>query len=443
MPSFNFLGIPGASAGTSNSTYLVDQLQIMENRLSADGSLSPGDYQLLSGMAQKALLTPGLTADQRSALQVKVSGYQSAASKAQISQNSDITGLNDAHTDDLNTATMLAGNNPTQFLQANADSLAQKLSSLKDSVDNATQAGDQTTVSTLTNEYLQTLSDYNDATNALQDAQTYQTNPNQQPNTDYAAYLTTNSKGEITGVQIGRQGSVTGYTPVKALYGGLPIYGKLNSTTNNTKTFKLGNQTYTGSATASAISFNSDGTLNTSAASLLTAPNQGNNYIDMDQNTTAPQGYVPDNGWAQGATSSTFYQNNGGGKYTKYINADPTKLNIPPGGYISLPSSLEQALSPAVGTTTDMSAPMPTVPSASSTPTTTSPIAPVDNYPTTPATQSPQGPAGVGSQAAQQSIARTQAAMPSSPTSIAGIASQAIGKAGSFLQGLFGNKSTP
>jgi hypothetical protein len=439
MASYNFLGMPGASSASSNSNYLLDQLDIKENQLGSDGYLSPGDYQLLTSMAQKAYSSPGLTPDQRSSLLVKISGYQKAAATTQLTQNSNISDLNDDVSDTLAQATMLQGSNPAAFIKTNVDVLAAKLSQLKDAIDTADSAGQDS--SALTNEYLSSLSQYNDMTNALQDVNSYTANPTGVPQTDYAAYITTNSKGEITDVKIGQQGSITGYNEVKALYGGLPIYGKANTAVNGTKTFKLGNNTYSGSATTAI----DPTTLQPMPAGVLTIPNQGSTYIDMDPKTTSPQGYIPDNGWAQGSTSSTFYQNNGGGKYTKYVNASQKALNIPDGGYITLPSALEQSLAPAVGTTTDLSAPI-TPPVAISpvpnigTPTSTTPTS---STPTPPAGSGPAsfgGPTGNGSTApAPSATSRTNAPTKSSPTGIAGIAQNALGAATGFLGKLFGS----
>lgn len=430
MGSYNFIGIPGASSGSSQQyNYLSSQIDIKENQLSSDGKLSPGDYDLLIKMARSAYSTAGLSPDQRSQIAVKISGYQKNKSTGVISDNSNISNLNDEVKNDLAKATMLRGNDPTGFLQAKSDLLSAKLGQLKDSIDTADTAGSDS--SSLVNEFSATLSDYNDVSNALQDVKTYQASPTGQPSSDFAAYLTTNSKGEITDVQVGRQGSITGYSQIKALYGGLPIFGKVNSDLNNTKTFKLGNKIYT------APSIYMDETGAQTSPPLIDKTQQeslGNNftkalrsapYTDLDPNTTKPQGFIPDNGWAQGNTSSTFYQNNGGGKYTKYINADQKKLNIPDGGFIKIPKEMEDSIVPSVGTTTDLSAPMviPSTPAAA--PTTTS------STPPTPAAPSPTG-----------AVSRTQAPVDRSPKGILQYGVEAAQKAGSFLGSLFGKGSS-
>lgn len=435
MASFNFIGVPGAQSAAADYSYLLDQLDIKENQLSSDGNLSPGDYKLLTSMAQSAYSHPGLTPSQRSQILVKISGYQKAASTQQISQNANTTDLNGQIQDTMAQATMLRGNDPAGFLKAKADTLSSALSQLKDAIDTADEAGSDS--SALTNQYLSTLSDYNDTTSALQDVQTYQTNPTGKPDSDFAAYITTNSKGEITDVQVGKQGAISGYSEVKALYGGLPIYGKLNSKVNGQNTFKLGSQTFTApdfsfpdpnnpgavksNPLVSTDQQQSQGGYTTAAAS--------DSYVDMDPKTTQPQGFIPDQGWAQGAVSSTFYQNNGGGKYTKYVNASQKALNIPDGGFISIPNSMEQSISPAVGTTTDLSAPINApLPQAMAPNTSTS----------TPATAGVPSSQGAPTSATPPQTSRTQAPVSRSPGFIGGIAGNAINKAGGFLSNLFG-----
>lgn len=429
MASFNFIGVPGGSSGSGSPYSLLStQLQIKENQLSADGNLSPGDYDLLTQMARQAYANPGLSAAERNQLAVKISGYQSSKSSSSQSNSSDVTRLNAGLKDDMATATMLRGNDPAAFIKSNADALSAKLGQLKDAIDTADAAGNDSSV--LTNEFASTLSQYNDMTNALQDVNNYSAAaPGGTPTSNYAAYITTNPKGEITDVQIGRVGSITGYSQVKAVYGGLPIYGKDNTNQNGTKTFKLGNQTFSGSS-AAAID---PTTLLPTAAGILTAPNQGDAYLPMDP-STQPQGFIPDQGWAQGVSTSTFYHNDGGGKYTKYVNASQKGLQIPDGGYISLPSSMESSIAPAVGTTTDVSVPLAGPVPAAQQPGTT--VTPGFNPPT------PTGGPTTSQQPPTPSVSRTQAPVTRSPGAVGGIAGAALNSAGTFLSNLFGKGSS-
>lgn len=442
MPSFNFSQFGGISSGASAASALMSQLQIKENQLASDGNLSPGDYDLLTSMAQKAANSPGLTAAERQELVVKVSGYQKAKSTSAISDKSNTTELNNNYADTMNTATMLRGNDPVEFAKAQTDSLAAKLSQLKDAIDMADSSGDTATSASLTNEWNSTLNSYNDSSAALQDITNYQQNPTGAPDSDYGAYITTNSKGEITGVQIARQGSVSGYTEVKALYGGLPIYGKVNSKTQGNDVFKLGNKTYT------APSFYYDSSNPNAKAILVDQSAQKGNYsnganapyVDMDSNTTSPQGYIPDGGWAQGATSSTWYQNEGGGKYTKYLGASAKGLQVPDGGYITLPNSMEQNITPAVAKTIDFNAQSPITPNLSS----ENPAVPA-TQPTSTAQQSstaPQSTPPTTQSTPTSSVARTQAPVTRSPSTIGGLAQSAYNGATSFLGGLFGKGSS-
>lgn len=403
---------------------LVDQLDILESTLAADGKLSPGDYTLLTQKAQQLYGHPGLSPAQRSNIEVKISSYKSSSSKTSLKDSQDISQLNNEVQDDGRKASMLFGNNPAKFLETQAAIQSAKVRQLADSINSLDQSGSDS--SAHVNEYNDALTTYQDTLQALEYVQGHAAGA--APTSDYSAFITTNNDGEIVGVKIGREGSQAGYLETNGLYGGLKIYGKLNHKENGKNVFMLGNQRYSGT---DVVVPGPDGTMKTSTlvnesmqkgkAGVFTTAVAG--YSDMNPETTRTQSAIRSGGYAQGS-KGFIYKKNEDGTYTKYVNATPEKLQISDNQIIKLPNSMEQSILGSVTSTIDSAMPAPTLPVPPTlTPTTNAPVAPTSTSPgmsRLPAGSPPPQPTD------------------RSPQSSQGLASRVIGGAKSFLAGLFG-----
>lgn len=401
--------------------YLVDQLDIMESQLQSDGKLSPGDYDLLSKRAQQIYAYPGLTPAQRSNIEVKIASYGSKKSRDVIHDQNDIARLNRELEDDARKSSMLLGNNPTAYLQAQVALQDARVSRLADAIDNLDGSGDDS--SAAINEYNTALQDYQDALEALDVAQKHQLGG--APKSGFAAYITTNNSGEITDVKIKREGTQSGYLETNGLYGGMKIYGKLNRKENGQNLFVLGNDTYRGN---DFISLGSDGSMR-SAPLLSSRTTQGKNfgavqfaksYVDMDAATTKTQSAIRAGGWVEGS-DGFLYQKGTDGKYTKYVNVSKDQLNVRDSDIIKVPRSMEQSIVPMVTKTID-SAPAPKLPQPTTADMSMGPAA-------APAEQKPRLP-GLGGGPVQPT--------PTAGSRIKDIAAGAMKSAGSYLGKLFG-----
>ena len=401
---------------------LVDQLDILESTLAADGKLSPGDYTLLTQKAQQLYGHPGLSSAQRSNIEVKIASYKSSGSKSTLKDAQDISQLNNEIQDDERKASMLRGNNPVKFLEAQSAIQSAKVRQLADSINSLDQSGSDS--SAHVNEYNDALTTYQDTLQALEYVQGHAAGA--APTSDYSAFITTNNDGEIVGVKIGREGSQAGYLETNGLYGGLKIYGKLNRKENGKNVFVLGNQRYSGT---DVVIPGPDGTMKTSTLvnesmqkgkpGMFTTAVAG--YSDMDPTSVRTQSAIRNGGYAEGS-KGFIYKKNEDGTYTKYVSADKEKLGISDNQIIKLPKSMEQSILGSVTETVPTSVPAPALPvSPTMTPTTSAPATPT----TTPMSRAPAG------SPPPQPTSR-------SPQSSQGLASRVIGGAKSFLAGLFG-----
>lgn len=410
---------------SSNYGFLVDQLSIYESQLEADGKLSPGDFKALEKKAMEIYSHPGLSNDQRSNIQVKIASYKSQGTRKKLGEQQDISLLNRELDDESRKASMLLGNNPVNFLRAQVAAQSARVAQLAESINSLDAVGNDAT--SHLNEYNQALLDYQDSIEALDYVEKYQAGSG--PKSDYVAYLTTNSRGEIVDVKISREGSKSGYLETNGLYGGMKIYGKLNRKENGKNVFVLGNTRFSG---ADVVIPGPDGTLKTNV--LFDEKNQKGksgvftsavaSYTDVDPTTLKTQSAIRTGGYAQGE-KGFIYKKNEDGTYTKYVNSDPAKLGIEENDLIRIPRSLESSIIGNVTETVD-SAIQPQLPVPTNfTPATVQPSVAT----TAPATTTPPV-------AGRSPAAPTERA----PQSNQGIASRAMGAARGFLGRLFGGQ---
>lgn len=427
-------------SGSQQYGVLVDQLEILESRLAADGKLSPGDYALLSEKAQALYSHPGLTPAQRSNIEVKIASYKSSSSKSALKDSQDTTTLNNEVQDSQRTASMLLGNNPAKFLQAQADIQQARVSQLANAIDTLDASGQDS--SAHINDYNAALSSYQDTLQALDYVSSHQSGA--APTSGYVAYVTTNNQGEITNVSVEREGSQSGYLETNGLYGGLKIYGKLNRKENGKNVFLLGDQRYSGT---DVVVPSADGTIKTSTLinenmqqgkpGVFTTAVAG--YTDMNPASTRTQQSIRPGSYAEGS-NGFIYKANTDGTYTKYVNADTTKLGITDNQIIKLPKAYENSIAQNVTQTIDTSA-QPVMPEPTS---------------FAPATTTAQTPPAAGSPGISAAARATIGAIPpglqdkiptggppaqptsSSPSTNQNVFQKTVSSAQSFLGGLFG-----
>lgn len=419
---------PKLKSSSGDYSFLVDQLTMKENQLSADGKLSPSDYDILNGMARKMYSYPGLSANNRASIEVKMSNWSKQKSTTQLSDNNDLSRLNDETADELNKATMMVGNDPAKFVKVNVDVTRAKLNALSDSINSLELSGSDASAHRL--EFKKTADKLND----LLDAQDAVTNakPGQKPGSGFAAYITTNARGEITDVKIDRAGAVGGYSETNATYGGLTVYGKPRIQ-DQKQVFKIGNSTFStanvmvpdpanpGAFKTNILTSDDQKTaLGTGGFSKATA----GQVKELNPAELKTQTAIPDGQYAKGS-NGFYYQAKPDGTYKKIVGATPEKLGVQPGDIMNVPKGMESSLIiPRVNETADLTMPVtpppapPTgqVPSAGPSLSSSAPLPPPDILP------------GKGSPPPQPAVR--------APNTASGIADQI--QKGGFLQTLFG-----
>ncbi len=421
------------SSGGKDYGFLVDQLEILKNTLESDGKLSPGDYNLLNQKAMEVYSHPGLTPAQRSNIEVKMSSFKSDKSKTEISDMTDISRLNREVQDDYAKINIKYANNPSEFLDKQAYVQKAKIDRLSESIDKLEQSGQDT--SSYQNELVSSLQDYQDTLTALDDVEKVSTG--EKPKSDFAAYVVTNSNGEVVSMKVGRVGSQSGYLPTNGTYGGLLLYGKQNRRDGDKAVFQIGTTEFKESQN---LVVGPDGA---KTQSLLISGVQSRGGftknapdVAIDPVTVRTQSSVRDGGWIEGE-KGFLYQKNNDGSYKKYVNADKEKLGITDNMIIKMPRSFVQGINGAVTETVDQSAqpvlPLPTVPTDGS-------AVPQSNLSTTTPSQTRaadmQDASVTGGGRPNTGGAPTERA----PFSAGGIASKVSGAAKSFFGGLFGQK---
>jgi len=422
---------PKMKTSSKNYGFLVDQLSIMQNQLESDGKLSPGDYDLLKSKAQEIYSSPGLSADQRSQVLVKISDYNSKKSATSIKDSGDIDKLNREAKDDFYKLNMTLSGDPQLLIKGFADVSRAKLSQLVSSIDNANSSGDD--ASRYINEYNSALSEYNDYLQALDDSNNY--DGASAPKSSFAAYITTNSHGEISDVKVGRIGAQTGYVETNGVYGGLQIYGKINRKENGKNIFQLGSNSFSAADVMIPDPTNPGAMKN----SLLVSDDQkgsgvyktaqSGQYKIIDTNQLSPQSSIREGGWAEG-DKGFLYQRQSNGKYKKYINTDRSALGVDDTNIIRIPRSLEDSIIPDVSETIDGSITQIT-PIINQGSTTSS--APVSNVPDQ-TQQQPQTQTQPKSQ--PKSTSRTKSPIQSFVETPGGIGTRALSAASTFLGNL-------
>lgn len=364
MPVFNvsFLNssLRSSGGGGTKVGILTDQLAIMENELSKDGLLSAGDYDLLIAKAREIRNIPSLTADQRSNLDVRISGYDKSKQVASLERAEDLSEMKRTLDSEAAEDVMIVGNNPELFLQGRIASLQGYLNELTDAIERRDAAGLDTTQHL--NDYQEALRQYTERVDVL-DA--IKSNPDPtQPLSGYAAYVKTNNQGEIVDIDYTRYGNKSGYVETNGLMNGIKVYGKVNTKEDGKNYFILGNEIF--SAVDSMIpdaenpgSFKPTRLISSNLQTGSDLNKQGlQGYVNLDANTVAVQSYIPRNSWARGVDGQAYFRREDGG-YTKYININQSMEGRPdPKDMLRIPTGLERNLQLVSDETVDEMAPM-------------------------------------------------------------------------------------
>jgi len=347
------------SGGGSGAGILSDQLSILENNLAKDGFLSPGDYDILISKAREIQMNGGLTADQRSNYDVKISNYERGKSTSEIDKSDDITRMNKILNSESNEDVMVVGNNPREFLKGRMASIESKLNDLAEIIERRENSGQDTT--DYYNEYNAALQEYQKRAGAFQAMGEGVTENMTEPIPGFVAYVETNSNGEIVNVDYAKYGEKTGYAETNGMIDGFQVFGKVNYKRDGDNYFKLGNQTFS-AADMMTPDPNNPGAYkpnklmaNVQSQGVIKRAESG--YVNMSQPDLRIQDYLPNNSWAKG-NNGTLYKKREDGGYTKYLNATPESLNID-GPILNMPEGFERSLMNKVDETID-----PTIPIA-------------------------------------------------------------------------------
>lgn len=330
----------------SGATYgiLVDQLQIMESHLETDGNLAPGDYKMLGDMALKLYGRPGLTATQRSNIEVKIEQYKSKAKQAELTQMQDIEELGSEVKDSRNQIAMAAGNNPTAFLEAESTLQFARVQQLAEAIESLEQSGQSAASHAL--EYREAQIEYEDTLRAIEDMERAQSGEQVQSN--YAAHLVTNNRGEIVSVKVAPRGSQNGYEEVGGVsYGGLGVFGKTRRE-GEEQVFNLGNTRF---AAGSVVVTGADGQLTLGSKDVLTSPDVQEGY-QINPETVRVQGILRSGDYGVGS-KGFIYKKHADGTYTKYVNTPPEQLGLDEGSMLPIPANFESLLTNNVTETVD------------------------------------------------------------------------------------------
>lgn len=407
--------------------FLIDQLEIKQNELESDGKLSAGDFDLLTREYQKLYSHPGLSQEQRSNIDVKISALQRRKSVDALSESSDIQRLNREVRDDLSKINMRFGNDPKTYLNAKSVLLNAKIDRLSDSINSLENSGAD--ASAHYNELNSALLEYQDALQALDDSENY--SPGSAPQSNYAAYVVTNSQGEIVDMKIDRIGAQSGYVETNGIYGGFQVYGKVNRKEFGKNVFVLGNKTFSAN---DVVIPGPDGSLRPSILISSDKQKRGggftiaeSGYSDIDPVAVRTQSAIRSGGWIEGE-KGFLYQKQSDGTYKKFVNHDKTKLGITDNDIIRVPRSYEQNILKDVSETIDASS-MPATPLPSV-------FEPASSAPSTPTGFTPQQPTQPTTLGAGR--ARTGGPIERSPLEAGSLASRTLQSAGGFLSRLFG-----
>jgi len=356
MPVFNvsFLNPALKPSGGSGDgvSVLMNQLTVLQNQLEKDGYLAPSDYELLLDQARKIETTPGLSATEQSRVAVKISEYETKKSTSQFGRADDLDSMNNTMKSEGYEDVLMVGNNPQEFLQGRIASLQGKMDNLQESIARRESTGQD--YSDYMNEYQDTMTELQDRYGAL-DGMTNFDGSN--PVGGYAAYVTTNERGEIVDVDYNRYGAKSGFVETNGMINGFQVFAKPNKKEGGNNVFVIGDERFTAPDLmtpdpSNPGSFKPQRLVAQSMQTGDTFKRGEQGYLNLPGEVLQTQSYIPRNTWARGV-DGTLYQRMESGGYKKYINATPEDLNIDPARILSIPNQYENGIMRNVTETID------------------------------------------------------------------------------------------
>jgi len=317
-----------------------DQLSILENELSKDGYLSPGDYDFLIANARKIQTSGVLKPSQISDYDVKISKYEKGKAMIEVDNASDLDKLQaDMKSESVNNV-MYNGNSPMDFVAMKKASIKDKLDILLGQMQKREMAGQD--YSAYLNEYQELIQGYNQALSSEAAATSFDgTNPV----VGMAAYVETNSQGDIVDIDYAPNDGRSGYSETDAVVGGFSVFGKTMKQ-DGKNLFRLGNKTFTSvdkleqDPSNPGSFFLKPSKLTSRVSNNMLGSTGETGYDVIDPGALQVQTYIPRGGYGR-SIDGTLYQRKDDGSFAKYINLMSTeKFDV--GSIINIPREFEQ-----------------------------------------------------------------------------------------------------
>lgn len=314
-------------AGGEGIKIMSNKLSMLENELAKDGYLASGDYDILIDEIRKIQNSGALTPTQISDYNVKISRYQKEKEVSSIERAADIGTMNRNMESEAVEDVMVMGNNPKNFVKGRISSLESKIGSLMDVIQRKEVAGMDTTE--YLNEYQEAMREYTSRNQTLQSMGSFD---GKNPIVGQAAFVKTNSYGEIIDVDYASYGSKTGYVETNGMINGLQVYGKVNDKKDGKNMFFMGGSTFSAPDILEADPENPGQFKPTKLVADVRQLGPFEigkaGYVNMDEKTLRVQSYLPRDSWAKGLSGSLYKRRPDGG-YTKYININQSIADMP------------------------------------------------------------------------------------------------------------------
>lgn len=343
--------------GEGGVSVLFNEITILENQLKKDGYLAQSDYDLLMDKTRELELNSSLSATQRSRAATLTSSYESRKGTEQHTRNENVDEMDNALKSEGYEDILLVGNDPKKFLEGRASSLQAKLEQLQESITRRESTGQDT--SGLMNEYQESMTELSDRYGALDGMAA---SDGQNPIDGYAAYMTTNSRGEIVDVDYAKFGSKSGFAETNGMIDGFQVFGKPNKKEGGKNVFILGNERFSGTDMMETDPLNPGSFKPTKMISesmqsggIFSTGKQG--FLNVPGVELTTQSYIPKNTWGKGV-DGTLYERLEEGGYRKYINTTPEDVNIDASRILALPKQFEDGIMRQVTDSVDSANPI-------------------------------------------------------------------------------------
>lgn len=351
-PNIKPKGGGGSSTGLFN-----DQLRRMEYEMSQAGfgQTPPGGYDVLIEEIRGFLnANPGLSESQRSDYETKIKKYETEQFLQESKRAGDTTYLDNTINGARANIAKQFGTNPLAYLSNEVSLLLQESNYYTDLI--AERAGAGVDVSAYEIKRREIASELREKELMLEDVQNWtverlldsgvspdtpedellqlanqlNTDPSAGPVSNVAAYVKTNSRGEIVSVEYGRPGTKSDYYETSAMMNGVPVFGVPNEKRDGVVRFNFGNNIFqtvdssgfdpaTGliAKTPRLVAVGQQTLPGQDGAQSVTGAEYG--YMNFNPTSLTQQSYLDKNEWAKSTDGSLYYRGEDG-SYTKHIN---------------------------------------------------------------------------------------------------------------------------